>query len=323
MQQRPLGKSGISASVIAIGTYAIGGWRWGGTDEAESIRAIHASLDAGVNFIDTAPVYGLGLSEEIVAKALKGRRDKAVVATKCGLVWHVQQGTFFIQEYDKPVHKYLGPESIRYEVEQSLKRLQTDYIDLYQTHWQDVTTPIEDTMAELVRLKEEGKIRAIGVCNATVEEMERYRKLGVVDSDQEKYSMLDRQLEGTNLPWCLNNQVAFLAYSPLAQGLLTGKVGPERVFSSDDSRSTNPRYSVENRIKVKSLLDGIQPYAEKYGLTLGQMVIAWTIAQPGVTHALVGARTPEQAIENAQAGNVEVDPDDMEAITALVKQFSL
>lgn len=135
--------------------------------------------------------------------------------------------------------------------------------------------------------------------------------------------MLDRQLEGTNLPWCLNNQVAFLAYSPLAQGLLTGKVGPERVFSSDDSRSTNPRYSVENRIKVKSLLDGIQPYAEKYGLTLGQMVIAWTIAQPGVTHALVGARTPEQAIENAQAGNVEVDPDDMEAITALVKQFSL
>jgi len=323
MQQRPLGKSGISASVIAIGTYAIGGWRWGGTDEAESIRAIHASLDAGVNFIDTAPVYGLGLSEEIVAKALKGRRDKAVVATKCGLVWHVQQGTFFIQEYDKPVHKYLGPESIRYEVEQSLKRLQTDYIDLYQTHWQDVTTPIEDTMAELVRLKEEGKIRAIGVCNATVEEMERYRKLGVVDSDQEKYSMLDRQLEGTNLLWCLNNQVAFLAYSPLAQGLLTGKVGPERVFSSDDSRSTNPRYSVENRIKVKSLLDGIQPYAEKYGLTLGQMVIAWTIAQPGVTHALVGARTPEQAIENAQAGNVEVDPDDMEAITALVKQFSL
>lgn len=323
MQQRPLGKSGISASVIAIGTYAIGGWRWGGTDEAESIRAIHASLDAGVNFIDTAPVYGLGLSEEIVAKALKGRRDKAVVATKCGLVWHVQQGTFFIQEYDKPVHKYLGPESIRYEVEQSLKRLQTDYIDLYQTHWQDVTTPIEDTMAELVRLKEEGKIRAIGVCNATVEEMERYRKLGIVDSDQEKYSMLDRQLEGTNLPWCLNNQVAFLAYSPLAQGLLTGKVGPERVFSSDDSRSTNPRYSVENRIKVKSLLDGIQPYAEKYGLTLGQMVIAWTIAQPGVTHALVGARTPEQAIENAQAGNVEVDPDDMEAITALVKQFSL
>ncbi|NLU47229.1 MAG: aldo/keto reductase [Syntrophomonadaceae bacterium] len=323
MQQRPLGTSGLSASVIALGTYAIGGWRWGGTDEDESIRTIHAALDAGINFIDTAPVYGLGLSEEIVGKAVKGKRDKVIIATKCGLVWHTQQGVYFIDEYGNPVHKYLGPESVRYEVEQSLRRLQTDYIDLYQTHWQDVTTPIEDTMAELVRLKEEGKIRAIGVSNATVEEMERYCKLGAIDSDQEKYSMLDRQLEETNLPWCLKNQVAFLAYSPLAQGLLTGKIGPDRVFSDDDSRSTNPRYSVENRIKIRSLLDGIQPYADKYALTLGQMVIAWTLAQPGVTHALVGARTPEQAIENATAGKVEVDPDDLQVINTLVRNFSL
>ncbi|MGB4019461.1 MAG: aldo/keto reductase, partial [Syntrophomonadaceae bacterium] len=184
MQQRNLGTSGLSASVVAIGTWAIGGWRWGGTDEAESIRAIHAALDAGINFLDTAPAYGLGLSEEIVGKALKGKRDQAVIATKCGMVWHTDQGTYFLDQYNKPIHKYLGPESIRYEVELSLQRLQTDYIDLYQTHWQDITTPIEETMGELVRLKEEGKIRAIGVCNATVDEMERYRKLGAVDSDQ-------------------------------------------------------------------------------------------------------------------------------------------
>jgi methylglyoxal reductase len=323
MQQRLLGTSGISASVVAFGAWAIGGWRWGGTDEGESIKAIHAALDAGINFIDTAPAYGLGLSEEIVGKALKGKRNQAVIATKCGMVWHTDKGVYFLNEYDKPIHKYLGPESIRYEVEKSLQRLQTDYIDLYQTHWQDITTPIEDTMGELVRLKEEGKIRAIGVCNATVEEMERYRKLGAVDSDQEKYSMLDRKPEAVNLPWCQQNQVAFLAYSPLAQGLLTGKMGPERVFSKDDQRSTNPRYSVENRISIQSLLKGIQPYAEKYGLTLGQMVIAWTVSQPGVTHALVGARTADQAVENAEAGKIELDRDDAAAITALVDKFSL
>ena len=140
MQQRNLGTSGLSSSVVAIGTWAIGGWRWGGTDEAESIRAIHAALDAGINFLDTAPAYGLGLSEEIVGKALKGKRDQAVIATKCGMVWHTDQGTYFLDQYNKPIHKYLGPESIRYEVELSLQRLQTDYIDLYQTHWQDITT---------------------------------------------------------------------------------------------------------------------------------------------------------------------------------------
>ena len=323
MQQRTLGTSGISASIVALGTWAIGGWRWGGTDEAESIRAIQAALDEGINFLDTAPAYGLGLSEEIVGKALKGKRNQAVIASKCGMVWHTDQGVYFLDEYGKPIHKYLGPESVRYEVEQSLQRLQTDYIDLYQTHWQDVTTPIEETMGELVRLKEEGKIRAIGVCNATVDEMERYRKLGAVDSDQEKYSMLDRNPEDTNLPWCQEQQVAFLAYSPLAQGLLTGKMGPDRVFSSDDQRSTNPRYAVENRVRIQSLLNGIHPYAEKYGLNLGQMVIAWTVAQPGVTHALVGARTAEQSIENAGAGRVELDRDDAAAITDLVNKFSL
>lgn len=323
MLQRTLGTSRLSASVVAFGAWAIGGWRWGSTDERESIKAIHAALDAGINFIDTAPAYGLGLSEEIVGKALKGKRDQAMIATKCGMVWHTDKGTYFLDEYGKPIHKYLGPESIRYEVEQSLRRLQTDYIDLYQTHWQDVTTPIEDTMGELVRLKDEGKIRAIGVSNATVEEMERYLKLGAVDSDQEKYSMLDRHPEVANLPWCQNKQVAFLAYSPLAQGLLTGKMGPDRVFSDGDQRSTNPRYSVANRVKIQTLLDGIAPYAEKYGLTLGQMVIAWTISQPGVTHALVGARNADQAIENAGAGKVELDPDDVSAITALVDNFSL
>lgn len=322
MQKHAVGPSGLQASTVAFGAWAIGGWRWGGADEAESIRAIHAALEAGTDFIDTAPVYGLGLSEEIVGKAVKGRRDQVIIATKCGLVWHTDRGRYFLDQYGRPVHKYLGPESVVYEVEQSLRRLQTDYIDLYQTHWQDDTTPIEESMAALMRLREQGKIRAIGVCNANVEEMERYRQAGYLASDQEKYSMLDRKSEADNLPWCQRQQVAFLAYSPLAQGLLTGKMGPERTFSGDDQRAANPRFSVENRKKIQTLLQGLLPLAEKYGLTLGQLVIAWTLAQPGVTHALAGARTPEQAVENAGAGKVELDDDDVKAMNSMAHQYN-
>ncbi len=185
MRYRPLGQSGIEASVVALGAWAIGGWYWGGTDETQSIDAIHAALDAGINFIDTAPAYGLGRSETIVGKAIAGRRDQVVIATKCGVVWHTQEGKPHIQQHNKQTYRYLGAESIRYEIEESLRRLQTDYIDLYQTHWQDPTTPIEETMEALLELKEQGKIRAIGVCNATADDMERYRKLGPLDSDQE------------------------------------------------------------------------------------------------------------------------------------------
>jgi aryl-alcohol dehydrogenase-like predicted oxidoreductase len=195
MRYRPLGASGIEASVVGLGAWAIGGWMWGGADEADSIRCIQAAVDLGVNLIDTAPVYGFGKSEEIVGKAIKGRRDKVVVATKCGLVWHTDKGQFFFKSSEEnigvgediyTVHQYLGPECIRYEVELSLKRLQVDTIDLYQTHWQESTTPIADTMAELLKLKHEGKIRAIGVSNATTEHMDEYRAVGVLDCDQER-----------------------------------------------------------------------------------------------------------------------------------------
>ncbi|MGH9352183.1 MAG: aldo/keto reductase, partial [Terriglobia bacterium] len=195
MQYRPLGQSGIQASVVGLGAWAIGGWMWGGSEEGKSIRAIQAALDAGINLVDTAPGYGLGLSEILVGKAIAGRRHQAVVATKCGLVWHVEKGQAYLKQAGKILHRYLGQESIRYEVEQSLRRLGTDYIDLYQTHWQDESTPIEDTMATLLDLKKQGKIRAIGVSNCTVEQVEEYRRTGPVDTVQEKYSMLDRAME--------------------------------------------------------------------------------------------------------------------------------
>ncbi|MHB0997848.1 MAG: aldo/keto reductase [Armatimonadota bacterium] len=311
---RTLGQSDIKASVIGLGTWAIGGWAWGGTAKNESEKAIHAAIDAGINLIDTAPAYGLGLSEEIVGNAIEGKRDKVILATKCGLVWHTDKGQFFFNEGGFPVHRYLGPESIRYEVEESLRRLRTDYIDLYQTHWQDPSTPIEDTMAALLELKDEGKIKTIGVSNATTADIDRYMGVGSVDSAQELFSMLDRKIEDKLVPYCINNGISILAYSPLALGLLTGKIDPDRVFPSDDFRSGNPRFSAESRLKVAAMMDEIRPVAEARGLTIAQLVIAWTIAQPGITFALCGARNPAQAIENAGAGDVTLSAEELAII---------
>jgi len=223
MEYRNIGLSGIKASVVGLGSWAIGGWSWGGTNELEAIKAIHASLDAGITLIDTAPAYGLGLSEEIVGKAIAGRREKVLLATKCGLVWHTQKGEYFFNEKGKPVYRYLGKESIRYEIEQSLNLLKTDYIDLYQTHWQDSTTPITETMETLLDLKREGKIRAVGVSNINLKQLKEYRLIGIIDSAQEKYNMLDRELEETILPYCREQNISILSYSSLATGLLTGK----------------------------------------------------------------------------------------------------
>lgn len=322
MQTRSLGDSGIQASVIGLGTWAIGGWSWGGTDEAASITAIHAALDSGVTLIDTAPAYGLGRSEEIVGKALVGRRDQVVLSTKCGLVWHTQRGNHFFDEENKPVHRYLGADSIRHEVEQSLKRLQTDYIDLYFTHWQDPTTPIEETMSALLELKAEGKIRAIGVSNIDRAQLAAYEQVGKLDAAQEAFSMIDRETEAEILPYTRANQIAMLAYSPLALGLLTGKIGSERTFTGDDQRIDNPRFSVENRQRVAALLAEFQPIAEKYDLTTAQLVIAWTVAQKGITHVLAGARNPQQAIENARAGAVILTEADLQTLNTALAQHS-
>jgi methylglyoxal reductase len=309
MRYRPLGQSGIQASVVAFGAWAVGGWFWGGADDQDSVDAIRRALDVGITLIDTAPAYGLGRSEEIVGRAIQGRRDKVVLATKCGLAWHTDKGTHFFDELGEPIHKYLGPESVRYELEQSLRRLQTDVIDLYLTHWQDETTPIEETMAALLDLKREGKIRAIGVSNATTQQMDEYRRSGPVDSDQEKYSMLERRMDSEQLPYCERNNIAMLAYSPLGQGLLTGKVTVDRGLAEGDMRAQNPGFSPAKRKEILAFLEEIRPVADAHGATFAQLAIAWALAQPGLTHALVGARKPQQALENAAAGDlVLADP---------------
>ncbi|RCW82319.1 aldo/keto reductase [Phyllobacterium bourgognense] len=315
---RSIGRSGVQASAVGLGTWAIGGWMWGGTDEKQSIAAIHASLDAGVTLIDTAPAYGLGRSEEIVGKALQGRRDKAVIATKCGLVWHTDKGRHFFDQDEKPVHRYLGRDAIFHEVETSLARLGTDYIDLYITHWQDPTTPIEETVRALEDLRSSGKIRAIGASNLSATELDAYIATGSLDAIQERFSMIDREIAKDLLPVARQNDVSTLSYSSLALGLLSGTVDPGRVFSGDDQRKDNPRFSVSNRLKAQAFAEAILPVASRHDASIAQTVIAWTLAQQGVTFALCGARNPQQALENAKAGTIRLGKEDLSAIDAAI-----
>ncbi|MER9743305.1 MULTISPECIES: aldo/keto reductase [unclassified Mesorhizobium] len=315
MLTRTIGASGISASAIGLGTWAIGGWMWGGTDEAQSIDTIRASIDEGVSLIDTAPAYGKGLSEEIVGKAIKGRRDKVVLATKLGLIWHAKKGNRFFDYDGAPVHRYLGADSVVYEVEQSLRRLGTDHVDHYITHWQDPTTPVAETMEALDRLKTQGKIRSIGASNVSVADVKAYLAAGQLDAVQQEYSMVARDMEQDLLPFCAGNNVSVLSYSSLALGLLSGKIGPDRVFTGDDQRKDNPRFSQPNRRKVAALMEAIKPSAEAHGASEAQVVIAWTLQQPGITFSLCGARSPQQARENAKAGRIKLSGQEINQIS--------
>ena len=318
MLKREIGHSGIEASAIGLGTWAIGGWMWGGTDEARSIKAIQASIDAGVSLIDTAPAYGQGIAEEIVGNAIEGRRDQVVLATKCGIVWHTQKGNHFFDYDGAPVHRYLGKDAIIYEVEQSLKRLRTDYIDHYITHWQDPTTPIAETMEALETLKAQGKIRSIGASNTTPDDVRAYLEAGQLDAVQEEYSMVQRAIEAEMAPLCAEEGVSILSYSSLALGLLTGKIGPDRVFEGDDQRKDNPRFSIANRQKVAQLMAEITPIAEAHSASKAQVVIAWTLQQPGITFSLCGARDAEQAVENARAGQIRLSSAECALISSAV-----
>jgi aryl-alcohol dehydrogenase-like predicted oxidoreductase len=330
MQYREIGNSGIRASAVAVGAWAMGGWMWGGTNKKESIEAIHAALDGGVNFIDTAPIYGFGLSEEIIGEAIHGRRENVVVATKCGMVCRPDVGEFKFnataQGLDPdghiPVSIYQSADSIRGEVESSLRRLKTDYIDVLQTHWQEDTTPVSETMETLLELKREGKIRAIGACNANTAQLSEYLEIGQLDSDQEKYSMLDRGIEQQQAPFCRERGISVFAYSPLANGLLTGKMGIDRKFAPGDLRANSPRFGADNRRAVAAMLTELQPIAEEKHISLVQLVTAWTVAGNGATHALCGMRNPKQARENAAAGEVTFDENEIHTVNAVLAKYA-
>ncbi len=326
-KSRRLGKSDVFVSPIIFGAWAIGGWMWGGTDERESIEAIHASIDAGITTIDTAAIYGMGASEEIVAKAIAGKRDKVVIATKCGMRWNSTEGSDpwpnkMPSGEEVVVMKNAKADSIAYECEQSLKRLKTDVIDLYQIHWPDVSTPVEETIAALEKLRKEGKVRAIGVSNYDAEWLEKASKVAPIASDQPPYSLITRKIEKTILPWCREHEVGVIVYSPLERGLLTGKVSPGRTFPEGDHRARHKYFTVENRKRILAALEEIRPIADKHKASFAQIVIHWTIQEPGITAALVGARNAEQATHNAGALGFTLSPEERATIRRIFDPVS-
>lgn len=321
MKKNSLGKSKLQVSPITFGAWAIGGWMWGGAEKKDSLRALHACLDHGITSIDTAPIYGFGHSEQIVGEAIKGKRDQYEILTKAGMRWENTEGEYFFSTHDndgnqREVYKYSGRDSIIVECEDSLRRLGTDYIDLYQIHWPDLTTPIEEPMEAFQMLIDQGKIRAAGVSNYSVDQLKLADGAVLLSSNQMPYSMVRREIEKDIVPWCIENDCGILAYSPLQRGLLTGKITVDHSFGSGDNRPDTPYFKRDNLVKTNRFLDEIKPIAEEKGATLSQLVIAWTLRQPGITVALAGARTEAQVAENAGAAHVDLSDKEVATITA-------
>jgi aryl-alcohol dehydrogenase-like predicted oxidoreductase len=320
MEYRKLGNSGLEISAICFGAWAAGGWMWGGTERNDAIKAIRAAYDLGVTSIDTAPIYGQGNSEEIVGEAIKNLpRSNVQILTKYGMRWDLAKGNFDFKSTDTKgkqidIYRYAGKESIIKECEDSLRRLGTDYIDLYQIHWPDLTTPIEETMETVAQLIKQGKVRYAGVCNYNVAQLKEARKYINIVSNQVPYSMVKRDIEEEVTPWCLQHTISILAYSPLERGLLTGKMKPGHIFQEGDHRADLYFFTDENIKRTNVFLDKIRPLAAKKGATLARLVLRWTIEQPGITIALAGARNEKQSVENAAAITISLSADEIEFI---------
>jgi aryl-alcohol dehydrogenase-like predicted oxidoreductase len=329
MEYRKLGHSDLEVSVVTFGAWAAGGWMWGGTERSEAVKAIQAGFDWGVSSIDTAPVYGQGLSEEIVGEAIKGvPRDKIQILTKYGLSWSENKGQFFFHSQDnqgKPldIYRYSGKAAVKKECEDSLKRLGTDYIDLLQIHWADPTTPVQETMEAVSELIKEGKVRYAGVCNYDLALMKEAAQYIDLVSDQVSYSMVKRDIEKELVPYLIEKKQSVLAYSPLQRGLLAGKIKPGHSFSDGDTRADQPYYSDKNIERTLAFLDKLKPLAADKHATLGQLVIRWTIEQPGITIALVGARNATQALENAKAAQISLNAEEISYINTELAKLKL
>ncbi len=324
-----LGKSQVKVTPLAFGAWAIGGWMWGGADDKEAIKAIHASLDNGITTIDTAPVYGFGKSEELVGQALDGiARDKYQILTKYGMNWRTDKGEYFFDSTDnngKPlkIYKYSAGESVIRECEDSLRRLKTDYIDLYQIHWPDATTPIGETMEAIGKLLEQGKIRAAGVCNYNTSQIDEALKTVQLASNQVPYSMVHRNIEQDILPQAVSKGLSIIPYSPLQRGLLTGKIKRGHKFNEGDTREGNRYYKPENIDQINAFLDTIKPIADDYGVTLAQLVINWTTRQPAMDCVLVGARNAKQVKENIGALSFKLKDSELKLIRKRIEELQL
>ena len=301
MESRTLGKSGVTVSVLGLGTWPMGGEWWGGADDAESIRTIHRALDLGVTLFDTAEAYAAGHAEEVLGRGLAGRREQAVIA-------------------DKVAPNHFAPEQIEEAFEASCRRLQTDYIDVYFLHWPNIDLPISQAMETLERLRTAGRIRAIGVSNFTADEMRVASEYGQIDVLQPPYNMLWRFIEGDQLPYCREHGIGIMAYSGLAQGLLTGNLTAETTFPEGDKRPTTVLFQPGAYERCLAAVDALRPIAERAGLTVPQLAIAWLLGRPGVSTALVGARTVPEIEENVVGATQQVSAEDMVAADAATRE---
>ena len=311
MEQIAIGTSGLNTSRIGLGTWAIGGWMWGGTNEAQAIATIRSAVERGVTLIDTAPVYGFGRSEEIVGKALAadGLRQKVQIATKVGLAWK-----------DGAPYRDSRPARIRREIEDSLRRLRTDVIDLYQVHWPDLETPIAETARALEDLRREGKIRAIGVSNHSPAQMDAFRALATLDAVQPPYNLFEREIEADVLPYASRNGLTVLSYGALCRGLLTGKISATTRFEGDDLRKVDPKFQGERFRQYLAAVDELAKLArERFGKSVLALALRWVLDQ-GPTIALWGARRPDQLDPIAEIDGWRVDDDSKSAIDAILKR---
>jgi aryl-alcohol dehydrogenase-like predicted oxidoreductase len=328
METRKLGESNLEISAIAFGAWAIGGWMWGGSDSKDAIKAVETAIDTGMTTIDTASVYGFGLSEELVGKAIAGKRDKVQVLTKFGMEWSKKEGDFYFASKDNSgkdiyIYRHSSKKKVLQDCNDSLRRLKTDYIDLFQIHWPDPTTPVSETMEALEILIQEGKIRAAGVCNYSTELISEAVKSISLASNQVPYSMVRRDIETDMVPYCVKKNIGILAYSPLQRGLLSGKIKPGHKFNEGDNRPDTPYYKEPNLTRILSLLEKIRPIAEGHNATLSQLALNWTIQQPGITCALAGARNPAQVLENKGAADFMLTNDEINRINNYISDIQI
>ncbi len=315
MEKRMIGRSGIETSALGMGCWAIGGGTWWGNNEDEqSIRTLHRAVELGITWVDTARVYGFGHSEEVVGKALKSLpRDKVLVSTKCGLQWYDQGGEFHFSREGYSVHRDLSPKALRRDLEKSLKALDTDYIDIYYTHWQCKThglVPVADTMGELMRMKEEGKIRAIGASNVTPQIVREYAAAGQLDVIQEKLSILDRKPEAELLPLCEELGITLQTYSPIEQGLLAGKAPNDYIPKPGEVRDGKTWWKQGNIAIANEMLAGWQDLTEKYQCTLANLCVRWNAMLSPNINVLCGARKIPQIEDTARSMDIPLSRED-------------
>jgi aryl-alcohol dehydrogenase-like predicted oxidoreductase len=314
-----LGKSDLRASIIGLGTWVDEEWLGGSSDERTFIDTIDVALEMGINFIDTAPLYGLGAVEETIGKTLRGKRESVVLADKCGLVWDREQGRHLFDYMGKTIHRSLDEQSIRLEIEQSLRRLGTDHIDLYQVHVFDPDRLQEEPIQTLLDLKQEGKIRAIGICSPSPAQLEIWHRDGQLDVVQQTYSLLDRRAEMDVLPYCFNHGISVVAWSPLIQGLLSGKIGPNQKYSPEAFEGQSVRFNSEKLQEAAYRFGEFTSLSLRYGIDLSQLALAWTVQSAGVTHVLAGAFDADHVRLIAQAGDVSLSQDEVGRINAVME----